>query len=291
LWTGNVDLVAARSDYWGTAAQNAGASTAPVVRGLARLDLLENAGVLKVKVTSTTPTEGDLEIALAVDAEAFGGTVVPVRLGDWTRVVLSTDGSGVGDPPSHVEILWPADTADLAVDDEWSIPFRVATPWVVSLPPVRALSEVETDIYLDGVRVVTPISSLSLNASHTAEADTGIGGVWPVGTLQGGQRQVVWQLDRRMVDNTLQRRLEAGVPLHLDVVATSPVTIGASGVPYRLRWVSPNCLLSGRRPTVTDPNTQRESYQLNAYPAPVPDAEGFVDDLTVVVDNGVAGLG
>ena len=59
----------------------------------------------------------------------------------------------------------------------------------------------------------------------------------------------------------------------------------------RLRFVSPNTLLSGKRPTVTDPNTQRESYQLVAYPAPVPDAEGFVDDLTVVVDNGVGGWG
>ena len=291
LWTGNLDLVAARSDYWGAPVQTSGSSTAPAIRGLARLDLLEGAGVLKVLASNTTPAEGDFEIKLAIDGDAFGATANTVRLGEWVRVALSTDGSGVGDAPSHVEVLWPADTADIVLNDEWEIPFRVESPWVTSLPPVRALSEVETDIYLDGVRVTTPISTLNLTATHTAEADVGIGGVWPSGTQTGGQRQIGWQIDRRMVDNTLQRRLEAGVPLHLDVVITSPVSIGASGIPYRLRAVSPNCLLSGKRPTITDPNTQSESYQLTAYPAPVPDAEGFVDELTLVLDNGTASYG
>ena len=291
LWTGNLDLVAARSDYWGAPVQVDGTSTDPAIRGLARLDLLEDAGILKVRVSNTTPAEGDFEIQLAIDGDAFGATSVTVRLGEWVRVVLSTDGSGVGKAPSHVEMLWPVGASGIALNDEWEIPIRVESPWVTSLPPVRGLSEVETDLYLDGVRVVAPVSSLNLAATHTAEADVGIGGVWPSGTNTGGQRQVTWQLDRRMVDNTLQRRLEAGVPLHLDVVATSPVLIGASAVPYRWRAVSPNCLLSGKRPTITDPNTQRESYQLTAYPAPVPDAEGFVDDLTLVLDNGVASLG
>ena len=93
-----------------------------------------------------------------------------------------------------------------------------------------------------------------------------------------------------MVDNTLQRRLETAEPIHLDVVLRSQVTIGATAVPYQMRMVSPYCVLSGTRPTLTDPNTQAESYQLEPGPAPSPDSEGFVDDLTLVLDNGISSL-
>ena len=133
-----------------------GTSTDPAIRGLARLDLLEDAAILKVRVSNTTPAEGDFEIQLAIDGDAFGATSVTVRLGEWVRVVLSTDGSGVGKAPSHVEMLWPVGASGIALNDEWEIPIRVESPWVTSLPPVRGLSEVETDLYLDGVRVVAP---------------------------------------------------------------------------------------------------------------------------------------
>lgn len=286
LWTGTIDVVAARSDYWGVPAQTTGTSTLPSIRGLARLDILEDIDTVRVEVVDTAPPLGDFEIAMALNTDALGPVRVPVTAGEWTRIVLSSDGTGVGEAPSHVEIKWADET--VSVGDVFEIPVREASPWATSLPLVRGLSEVETDIYLDGLRVQTPISSIGVAASHTAESDDGIGGVWPVGTLASGQRTITWSLDRRMVDNVLQRRLEAGRTIHLDIVITSPVRIGASIVPYRLRMVSPNCLLSGKRPTVTDPNTQRESYQLNAFPAPVPDAEGFVDDLSMVLDNGVA---
>ncbi len=290
LWTGNVDIVAARSDYSGAATQTTGAgSTLPQIRGLARLDVLEGVAKVRLQVTDTAPAVGDFEVAVALDDDAIGAVHVAVTANQWNRAVLSSDGSGLGAAPSHVEIRWT--DGSVAVGDVFEIPVRVASPWVSSLPTVRGLSEVETDIYIDGTRLPIPITSLSLAGSHTAEPDEGIGGVWPVGTIATGLRQITWNLDRRMTDNFLQRRLEAGRPLHLDVVITSPVLIGASTVPYRARFVSPNCLLSGKRPTVTDPNTQRESYQLNAFPAVLPDAEGFVDDLTVVLDNGTAFYG
>lgn len=290
LWTGTVDLVAARSDYWGATTQTTGAgSTAPVIRGLSRLAVIEGNTKIRLQVTDTASAVGDFEIAVALDDDAFGAIVVPVVAGEWVRVLLSNDGTGLGTAPSHVELMW-AD-ASVSLNDVFEIPVRVESPWVSSLPPVRGLSEVETDVYINGIRLTSPVSSLGFTASHTAESDEGIGGVWPSGTLATGQRDVQWSLDRRMVDNFFQRRLEAGVPLHLDVVITSPVNIGTTAVPYRCRFVSPNVLLNGKRPTITDPNSQRESYQLNAYPAAVPDAEGFVDDLTIVLDNGTSVYG
>ena len=289
VWAGQVDLVSARSDYWGFPVQIAGSSDAPYIRGLPRLDLLEGATELRVKVISTTPLEGDLEIALTTDAVAYGAANVSLFEGRWTRVVLSTDGSAAGKAPSHVELLWPS-VAGLAVDDEWSIPLGVQAPWVAALPTIDRLSEVESEIRIDGQVVAGPITSASLQASQTAEPDLGIGGVWPSGVHVGGQREITWQLDRRMVDNTLQRRLETAEPIHLDVVLRSQVTIGATAIPYQMRIVSPYCVLSGTRPTLTDPNTQAESYQLEPGPAPSPDAEGFVDDLTLVLDNGISSL-
>lgn len=40
--------------------------------------------------------------------------------------------------------------------------------------------------------VCTPITSLSLAGSHTAELDESISGVWPVGTIATGLRQITW---------------------------------------------------------------------------------------------------
>lgn len=290
MWTGNFSVVAERADYWGVPNQLDGTTTDPIVRGLARLELIEDAQKLRVRIADTNPPEGDVSVEIAIDNDAYGASPMFVTFGQWARAILSSDGSGVGKPPSHVELLWPEGTNDLAQGNEWEIPIRVETPWVASLPGVRALPEVETELFLNGAPFPGSVTSISLDASHTAEPDLGVGGVWPTGTLMSGQRTILWQLDRRMVDNFLQRRLEAGVAVHLDVVITSPFTIGSSGVPYRVRFVSPNCLLNGTRPTITDPNTQRESYQLNAYPA-IPDAEGFSDDLTVVLDNGTATYG
>ena len=93
-----------------------------------------------------------------------------------------------------------------------------------------------------------------------------------------------------MVDNRFQRRLDSSTPIHLDVRIRSQVRIGASEIFYEIRFVSPWCKLSDTRPTVTDANTQREQYNLETGPSLVPDGEGFIDDLTIELTNGLPSL-
>ena len=294
VWAGQVDLVGARTDYWAFPVQTSGTSMAPYLRGYPRIDLWDpldegGADVLKVRVTNNAPAVGDLEVAITRDAVPFGANVFPIVAGEWTRVRLSEDGSHIGRAPSHVEILFD-DLTGIAIGDEWEVPIRVATPWVQSLPLIDRLSEVETDVRVDGVLVPGVINSIGLTARQTAESSAGVGGVWPQGVSMGGQRQVSWALDKEMVDNRFQRRLDSSTPVHLEVRVRSQVRIGSSGVFYEMRFVSPSCKLSDTRPTVQDADTQREQYNLETGIAALPDAEGFQDDLTIVLTNGLASI-
>jgi len=296
VWSGQVDLVAARTDYWGFPQQTAGTSPAPYLRGYPRLDLWEppngtvGANLLKVKVVSITPPTGDLEIAITHDAVPYGANTFILPAGKWTRTIHSTDGDGIGRAPSHVEILF-ADLTGIVVDDEWEIPVRTGSPWVASLPLIDRLSEVETDVLINGEIIPGVINSIGLTASHTGEPSAGVGGVWPQGVRIGGPREISWSLDKDMVDNRFQRRLDSSTPVHLDVRIRSQVRIGSSGVFYEMRLVSPWCKLSDTRPTVTDPATQKEQYNLETGPAPVPDGEGFQDELSIELTNGLAAIG
>jgi hypothetical protein len=222
VWSGQLDLVAARTDYWGFPQQAAGTSPAPTLRGYPRLDLWEppdgtvGANLLKVKVVSITPPTGDLEIAITHDAVPYGANTFILTAGKWTRTIHSTDGEGIGRAPSHVEILF-ADLTGIAVDDEWETPVRTGSPWVASLPLIDRLSEVETDVLINGEIIPGVVNSIGLTASHTGEPSAGVGGVWPQGVRIGGPREISWSLNKDMVDNHFQRRLDSSTPVHLDV--------------------------------------------------------------------------
>lgn len=293
-----------RLQYFDEPVQSNGASTDPVFRGLPRIEVREaegTAGDLEIEAMAVPGTGGaDFDVRFTLAGETAGPNVVPIFAGEWARVNLSQadrfapGDSGYGKRPSHVEVMWP-DSAGVAVGDTWDLAKHFVGPWADALPPVKGMSTIETEVYLDGELVSergSNLESLNLTASITPDPDDGFGsgGPWAGNVLTRGIRTINWALSRKMFSPWLVHRLESFEPLHLDVRMYHPERIAGTEHEYRARWVCPRVRIDGTRPTSTDPNTKVENYNLIADPPTAPDAEGFGDDLTVVLDNALSDL-
>jgi hypothetical protein len=286
--TGQVQLTGESGTYYSPAAAltEAGSPERPRLRGF---PTHANSILADTDIFILVDTGATSILVKRGSASTYDGTAITVTPGTWVPLTDEND-DPIGDPDMPVA-LWVDSIAGWTADDEWRFDYEIdAAPWSPSFPSISRMNEIHASLTMDlgAGAVSTRVSGLTLTANHPIEAEENLGGRFADGVVRTGERVITGTINRRQLDTTFVKAIIAGQPFELDFIVTSRVAIAASDDLYRMRFVLPKGLFSGRTPNVQSAGTIVESLGVDFYP----DATNGThpDDLTVYLDNSFADL-
>jgi len=237
-------------------------------------------GAPEIEVTVLSAAGGTIETRLGTAGSFDTITVVD---GGWVKI---KDGSGnfIGQKGNEVELYINAlgDADDL---DEWHFSMIGLSAWTPSLPALLNLNEAHAEIKFEGTKIT--VTSISLNYAKGKIADEGIGGFYPEGILESGQRFITGAIDLRYIDDSHRARLLTGEPFTLEIILPSVTDIGSSTDPFSVTLWHPNCKLNGKPATVAGSTEYNQALAFNCYPLA---SDPLPDDMSATIDNGVVDL-
>lgn len=271
-------------------------SSIPQIRGAHRYDILSLSNVgstaqkLWVKISDITDLgSGTIKARAKIGAGAYGsGTEFDIIGGldsagnpRFNEVFLD-DGTGAGPRDNPIEIHIQTLTGQEVADEySWDAQRGV---WVASLPDVPVFNTIYTYIYLDDERFC--IDAVTLNLTRPVEPQECIGGAYPAGVLERGQRIVTWTINRKYVDTMMRKRLMTGEPVGIRVDCYSGTEF-YTGHEHFMSFVSSRVKFGGRTASIESKTEMNEELVGQAFPNPS-DGDGNVDDLTIYVKNSIA---
>lgn len=268
----------------------------PQIRGQHRYAILSLADVaaatqkLWVKITDITDIGTGTIVARAkIGAGAYGvasdfdiiGGLDSSGNPRWNEVLLDS-GLGAGPRDNPIEIFIE-DLTGQEVSDEYSWDAQRGV-WVAALPDVPVFNTIFTYIYLEDVRVC--IDSINLTLTRPVEPQECIGGSYPQGVLERGQRSVIWTINRKYVDTHMRKRLMTGEPVGIRVDCYSGTEF-YTGHEHFMSFVSSRVKFGGRTASIGGKAEMDEELVGQAFPN-AGDVDGNVDDLTIYVKNSIA---
>jgi len=158
--------------------------------------------------------------------------------------------------------------------------------WTPTFPSIPVFNEIFVTVTIDGTDYC--LQEFSLDLTRPINPVFCIGGRFPKEIRERGQRVVSGSFTREYVDTALRKRLERGEPFKIKVEAFSGEIV-AGGYEHRMLLVSPLCIAGGSTASVSSSEEMNETIDWIGAPNSA-DAEGYVDDLTIVVDNTIADL-
>ena len=287
LPTFSFDMVAARLDRWGLATAPVGTvSTTKFasLRGLPSAALLAlTDGDIYVKVISVAGAPTVTVKAKIGAASTYDGADISVVVGAdgagnprWVSLTDENDAAiGTLDMPVQVAITT---ATGLAANDVFRFNRESAT-WTTVGPTMLAFNEIYCEITID--EEVFCLTSFTLSAAFPVAVKECIGGRFAEGLDRSGTREVRISIERKYTDRRIVDKLISGTPFALKATLSNGQDVEA-GFPYLLVITCPRCRATSKAPEARQDLT--ESVEFSCFRSPG-DASGFVDDLTIELQN------
>ncbi|MCB1007585.1 MAG: hypothetical protein KDB94_01690 [Acidobacteria bacterium] len=278
---GSIDLLAARSDYWGAATQTAGTgSSLPQLRGLPNYTNWALADHdIYFTWTDYANKVGKFKIGAAA---SFGATTVTISGVDtWVEAIDSNGGARIGDRAMPVDILF-----DLLAAGADSDIFKITGArgvWTPTLPDVVPANEIYALIVVDGEEFVC--NQFNLTVTRPVAPIYSIGGRYARVIRERGQRTVDGTLNREYISTELRKKLERAQEFEFYASYQNGVAIGSTAYESEIKLTAKKCVLSGPTPTVGGQDQMDENLNFSCHPS---DDGTYPDDLTIEVTSTIS---
>lgn len=287
------NFVAERTARWSPSIATVGTVTSAkygVLRGLPSAALLALAdGDVYFKVTDITGAPASIKGKVKIGAAStYTGAELTIPCGanaagqaQWTALT-DENNARIGTRDMPIELAISTGTG-FALDDILKFT-RESAAWTTVGPTMLAFNEIYAEIrFADEVYCIT---SFKLSAKYPVAPLECVGGRFASGLFRSGDREVSISVDRRYTDIRLVNRLISGDTFALVVTMGNGQEV-AAGFDYLLTITCPLCEIEGKEPTAEA--ELKESLKITASQSPG-DASGYVDDMTIELQNGVASL-
>lgn len=283
-----------RAGYFGPPVQLAdsgGSNTdVPRVRGLpAHADWITADGDITIKASDVTGAPDEIEVLVKQAPDAYGVIPTTILVGNddlgnpiWNTLYDSTTGAIKGTRAMPIQMSL-ASTTNWAVNDEYRFD-RERGVWTPSYSAAPAFNVIYAYVLIDGVEYCIQQFSLTITRGLTPEEC--IGGRFPKSVQELGARAVTLSLQRKAIDTTIRKRLEAAKSFVFRLECYSGEEI-ETGYEHQLIIVCPKVKLNGRSYSAESKDSMPENIEGTCYPDPT-NGDGFVDDCTIIVQNSIA---
>ncbi len=296
----STDLLFSRHSYFADRVESVPGATPqtsdPQLRGLLNYANWTGANAaarrVYVRVESIAGSPTSFTATAKVGGGAYGSTDFTVTVGldsngkpIWTTVVNGS-GAHIGTRALPVE-FWIETMTGLEVADEWTFDAERGV-WSPTFPDVPKFNAIFAFIlfgtYGDEDRYC--IKQFNMTLTRPLLENLCIGGVFPDGIRERGQREVIYSFEREYLDTGLRKRLETKEPFSIRLEAYGGEEF-ETGYEHEFQAISPLVVARGRTASVTSRDEMTESIEAQAYPDPT-NADDYFDDVTFLFQNSVA---